>query len=84
MNANHPTPTPEEAARRQYRRQRRALRIGQIIMMVGLIVAIVHWLAHIEAFGPGQPEGWLDLVAGYPMGALLLVIGGVIASRKPA
>lgn len=52
-------------------------------MVVGALVAAVHWLAHLEAFGPGQPEGWIDLVAGYPMGAILLMVGAMIAGQKP-
>ncbi|MEV8134710.1 hypothetical protein [Microbacterium aurantiacum] len=76
-----PRPDPDPAAR--YRRRRRYLRAGQAIMAVGALIVVVHWLAHIEAFGPGQPEGWIDLVAGYPMGALLVIAGAVLASRKP-
>ena len=68
----------------KYRRRRLYLRIGQAIMAVGFVVAVVHWLAHLEAFGPAQPEGWVDLVAGYPMGMLLILAGAIIASRKPA
>jgi hypothetical protein len=33
-------------------------------------------------FGPGQPSGWLDLVAGYPTGALLLITGAILAGRR--
>ncbi|MCM3658238.1 hypothetical protein M3147_13370 [Agromyces mediolanus] len=68
----------------KYRRRRRYLRIGQGIMAVGFVVAAVHWLSHLEAFGPAQPEGWVDLVAGYPMGMLLVIAGAIVASRKPA
>ena len=84
MTDHTPQPTPEEAAREKSRRRQRLLRIGQAIMVAGFAVAFVHWLAHLEAFGPAQPEGWVDLVAGYPMGVLLLIIGAVIASRKRA
>jgi hypothetical protein len=31
-------------------------------MLAGGLVALVHWLAHIEAFGPQQHPLWLDLV----------------------
>lgn len=84
QNNDTPTVSPEEAARRKYRRRQRFLRTGQAIMAVGFIVAFIHWLAHLEAFGPAQPEGWVDLVAGYPMGVLLVIIGAVVSSRKPA
>jgi len=58
------------------------VRLGQALMIVGAIVAATHWLAHIEAFGPGQPPGWLDLAAGYPTGVLLLLAGAILAGRK--
>ncbi|GHF12680.1 hypothetical protein [Pseudolysinimonas yzui] len=67
---------------RSWRIHRRLVRLGQVLMIVGAIVAATHWLAHLEAFGPGQPPGWVDLVAGYPTGGLLLVAGLIIAGRK--
>jgi hypothetical protein len=77
------TLTPEEEAQKKYRRGRVYVRTGQAIMAGGAIVAIVHWLAHLEAFGPGQPSGWIDIVAGYPMGAVLLMVGAMVAGQKP-
>jgi hypothetical protein len=73
--------TPNEFER-SWRIHRRLVRIGQVLMIVGAIVAATHWLAHLEAFGPGQPPGWLDLAAGYPTGVLLLVAGAIMAGRK--
>lgn len=67
---------------RSWRIHRRLVRLGQILMIVGALVAATHWLAHLEAFGPGQPPGWVDLVAGYPTGGLLLVAGMILAGRK--
>ena len=85
MDKPRPAATgPDDAARQKYRRRRLYLRIGQALMAVGFIVAFIHWLAHLEAFGPAQPEGWVDLVAGYPMGVLLIIAGAVLASRKPS
>ena len=60
------------------------LRTGQALMLIGAAVATTHWLAHLDALGPGQPPGRLDLAAGYPTGLLLLVVGAIVASRKPA
>ncbi|WP_255577286.1 hypothetical protein [Cryobacterium inferilacus] len=77
-----PTLSAEELARKKYWRKRRFVRIGQLLMIAGVLVAAVHWLAHIEAFGPQQPALWLDIVAGYPMGAALLIIGGIVAGRE--
>lgn len=54
------------------------------IMLIGVAAAIPHWLAHLEAFGPAQPEGWIDLVASYPMAMLLVIFGAVLSSRKPS
>ena len=51
-------------------------------LIAGVVVGIVHWLTHIEAFGPEQPPLWLDLVAGYPMAAVLLIAGGIVAGEK--
>ncbi|MBN9152379.1 MULTISPECIES: hypothetical protein [Microbacterium] len=79
--AAQPRPTPPDPGV-LWRRHRRLVRLGQIIMAVGGVVAIVHWLAHLEAFGPGQPPGWLDFAVGYPTGFLLIMAGAIIAGRK--
>lgn len=72
--------TPERI-REKYRRRRRFVRFGQVIMLAGLLIAFQHWLAHLGVFG-AQPPLWLDVVAGYPAGALILVIGAIVAGRK--
>jgi len=66
-----------------YTRRRLYLRLGQVIMLAGAVMAVVHWLTHLEAFGPEQPPLLIDLAIGYPMAALLLIAGVVVASRKP-
>lgn len=73
---------PPYDAEKSWRQHRRLVRAGQALMLAGAAVALVHWLAHLEAFGPGQPPGWLDLAAGYPTGAVLLILGAVLAGRK--
>lgn len=73
------TPEEYEAAWRRYRRFKR---LGQILMILGLVVAVTHWLAHLQAFGPTQPPGWMDLAAGYPMGGLLVVAGAMLAGQN--
>ena len=65
---------------RAYRTKRRLIRVGQVLMVLGVAVAGVHWLGHIGAFG-GQPSGLVDLVAGYPAGALLFVLGAILAGQ---
>lgn len=76
------TRTPEEESAREWRRHRLIVRVGQAAMAAGAIVGIVHWLTHLEVFGTQQPPLWLDLVAGYPMAAMLLIIGAIFAGRK--
>ncbi|MES2093667.1 MAG: hypothetical protein V4531_07635 [Actinomycetota bacterium] len=74
--------TPQDDAARKWRRRRRFLRSGQALMIVGALVAIVHWLTHLEAFGPGQPPGWVDLAVGYPTAAVLILAGAILSSKK--
>jgi hypothetical protein len=76
------TPSAEEQARQKYQRKRRLVRLGQVLMLAGVLVAVVHWLFHIEAFGPEQPAVWLDLAVGYPTAAILLIAGGMTAGQK--
>lgn len=82
MNAKDKKAPPAYDAERSWRLHRRLVRLGQALMLAGAVVALTHWFAHLEAFGPGQPPGWLDLVAGYPTGGALIVFGAVLAGRK--
>lgn len=81
MSASEPQDAASEF-RARWRRYRIIVRVGQVLIGVGALVAIIHWLTHLEVFGAGQPPGWLDLAAGYPMGAVLVVVGAVLAGRK--
>ena len=73
-------PTPEQL-RARYLRKRRFLRVGQLIMLIGFLVGLQHWLAHLGVFGT-QPPGWVDLAAGYPMAAALILAGAITAGQK--
>jgi hypothetical protein len=66
--------------RRKYLRKRRLTRIGITLMVVGGLVGIIHWLGHLGTFG-AQPPGIVDLVAGYPMAALLFLSGAITAGQ---
>ena len=69
------------AARRAERlKNRRLVRIGQATMGVAALVALTHLLMHLQVFG-SQPSNLLDLVAGYPMAAVLALVGGILAGR---
>jgi len=82
MNSKKKAEPKPDDPQRSWRLHRRLVRTGQAMMIVGAGVAVSHWLAHIETFGPGQPPGWLDLVAGYPTGGLLILFGAILAGRK--
>ena len=64
----------------RYRRHRRLVRTGQVLMAIGALVAIAHWIAHLAPAGQG-PSTIEDIFIGYPTGALLLLAGAVIAGR---
>ncbi|MGY4544471.1 hypothetical protein ACVWY0_004416 [Arthrobacter sp. UYNi723] len=73
---------PKQAAdpESRYRRHRRFVRIGQVLMAAGALVAISHWIAHLAATGQG-PSITQDIFIGYPTGAVLILIGAILAGR---
>jgi len=78
VNFHKPKPADDSDAR--YRRHRRLVRIGQVLMAAGALVAISHWIAHLAATGQG-PSITEDIFIGYPTGGVLLLIGAVLAGR---
>ncbi|QDG87097.1 hypothetical protein [Pseudarthrobacter sp. NIBRBAC000502770] len=64
----------------RYRRHRRLVRIGQLLMAAGALVLISHWFAHLAPAGQG-PGITEDMFIGYPTGGVLLLIGAVVAGR---
>jgi hypothetical protein len=54
--------------------------MGCGLVALGLIVGVSHWLTHIGAWDFAR-QGVEDLVAGYPMAALLGIVGAVVLSR---
>lgn len=65
-----------------YRHHRRLVRTGQAILLIGGLVLVSHWLAHVGVLGPSQPAGWTELAVGYPMGVFLLLAGAILAGRR--
>lgn len=59
-------------------RARRAFGWG--LVGLGILVAVSHWLTHIGTWDFAS-QGIEDLIAGYPMAALLEVLGAVVLSR---
>lgn len=63
-----------------YRIKRRRIRAGQVLMAVGVAVAIVHWLAHLGVFAE-QPSSLADILAGYPTAAVFVLVGAIMAGQ---
>ncbi|GAA4659980.1 hypothetical protein [Arthrobacter cryoconiti] len=70
---------PGDDAAKNYRHHRRLVRVGQGIMVLGALVGLSHWLAHVAL--PGGPPGIQDLLIGYPTAAAVLIVGAVLAGR---
>lgn len=69
------------ASRRPSPRAQRARRtIGWVLVGLGVVLAVSHWLTHIGAWDFAS-QGIEDLVAGYPMAALLAIGGAIVLSR---
>lgn len=73
-------PKPAADSEFRYRRHRRLVRLGQVLMAAGALVAISHWIAHLAPSGQG-PSITADIFIGYPTGGVLILIGAVIAGR---
>lgn len=76
----HQELTAQAARTTTRRRRRRLLRVGQLLMAVGVVVAVIHWFAHLGAFG-AQPSALVDVLAGYPAGGVLFVAGAILAGQ---
>lgn len=72
-------PKPADAGS-NHRRHRRLVRIGQVFMAAGALVAISHWIAHLEPTGQA-PSIASDIFVGYPTGGALILIGAILAGR---
>ncbi|RAX16276.1 hypothetical protein DC347_13260 [Pseudarthrobacter sp. AG30] len=77
---NYRKPKQPTDSQSRYRRHRRLVRTGQVLMALGALVAIAHWVAHLAPTGQG-PSITEDIFIGYPTGAVLLLAGAVIAGR---
>ena len=63
--------------RSEYARHRRRVRVGQVLLGAAAFMAAVHLVAHLTS----SPSGTVDLLAGYPMAAVLFLVGAVLAGR---
>ena len=62
---------------RQYQMRRIG---GWSLIGVGVAVGVSHWLAHLGLWRFAS-EGVMDLTAGYPTAALLVVVGSIVLSK---
>lgn len=62
---------------RQYQMRRFG---GWSLVGVGVAVGVSHWLAHLGLWRFAS-EGVMDITAGYPTAALLVVIGSIVLSK---
>ena len=76
------SPAAKEAERRQYHRKRVLIRVGQILMVAAALLAVEHVAAHLGAFGVQQPPLLIDLLAGWPLAAVLFMIGAMLAGQR--
>lgn len=60
-----------------YSRYRRRVRLGQVFMVLGGVIAAVHVVMHLA----GSPSGWTDITAGYPTAALVFMGGALLAGQ---
>lgn len=85
-NSTHPQPkksaAAKEADRRQYRRKGILIRAGQVLMVAAALLALEHVAAHLSAFGQQQPPLLIDLLAGWPLAAVLFMIGAILAGQR--
>ncbi|HEX2864578.1 MAG TPA: hypothetical protein VHN99_08405 [Deinococcales bacterium] len=75
-----PKGRPDRGPESRWRRHRRLVRTGQALMVLGGLVAAAHWIAHLQP--PPGPSALEDILIGYPTGALLVLVGAVLAGRK--
>ncbi len=71
---------------RQLNRQLRfwtpARLLGWALVAIGVLVGLVHWLAHLGWRPIPLTMGWQDLVLGYPMAGAIIVAAAVFLGRK--
>jgi hypothetical protein len=63
-------------------RRRLVIRVGVVLMVGAAVLALVHAADHFGAFGSAQPSGTSDLLFGWPMAAVIFLIGAVMAGQN--
>lgn len=63
---------------RRWQRHDRMVWLGKVLMGGGVLIVLVHVIMHLT----GSPSGWTDLIAGYPTGGIVAMVGAVLAGRR--
>ncbi len=63
---------------RRWQRHERMVLLGKVLMGVGIVIVLVHVMMHLG----GNPSGWTDLIAGYPTGGIVAMVGAILAGRR--
>jgi hypothetical protein len=53
-----------------------------VLIVLGVLLALEHAAAHLDVFGPRQPPLVIDLVAGWPLAAVLVLAGAITAGQR--
>jgi hypothetical protein len=67
---------------RAYRRRGILIRVGVVLMVGAAGMGLVHAGDHFGAFGTAQPAGLTDLLFGWPMSAVIFLMGAVMAGQS--
>ncbi len=70
-------PPARRISLRRYRFERAA---GWTLVGLAIVIGVSHWLTHVGVWGFAS-QGVMDLVAGYPMAAVLGIAGSIVLSR---
>jgi len=54
------------------------------LMLLGVVIALQHILAHSGWRPLPVSMGWQDILIGYPMGGLLVVAGAMLLDPRPS
>lgn len=71
-----------EKVRAALLRQRRLVRVGIVLMILAVGIAVEHALAHLGAFGAQQPSVLIDMGSGWPLAAVLFLVGAMLAGQR--
>ncbi|TFC30804.1 hypothetical protein E3O55_07430 [Cryobacterium sp. MDB1-18-2] len=78
-----PDSTAQDRSDSLKRRRRLFLRSGQLVMVAGVLIAVTHWLGHLDPATVTHPPVWIELLVNYPVAAVVVIIGANLSSHKP-